>query len=98
MPMPKVRMEVSRLNEGEMDHLLTIERQAFPGRRMVRYYHGGIACIEVEGKEARDLLAAAAIGSDDPAFESSSQIQARADLQSELDLGREADAARSAFG
>lgn len=82
--MPQVTIEVSRLEEQQMHRLLDIEKRAFPGRRVIRYYHGAIAKIEVEGNDAADLLDALTIGLEDPASESFARQHARSEAQGDL--------------
>lgn len=67
--MPKVTIEVSRLEETQMHQLLDIEKRAFPGERVIRYYHGAVARIEVEGNDAGELIDMLCIALDDPASE-----------------------------
>lgn len=93
--MPKVTIEVSRLEEAEMHELKSIEERAFPGRRVIRYYHGAVAKIEVEGSDARDLIDALDLGLDDPAFEASTALAAASAKQSELPLENAIKCARA---
>jgi hypothetical protein len=82
--MPQVTIEVSRLEETQMHRLLDIEKRAFSGRRVIRYYHGAIARIEVGGNDAAQLLDALTIGLDDPASESFAEQHARSAGQGSL--------------